>query len=125
MADIVTALIDYLGPVAGCPVVGQTPAARPSRWVLVERAGGTSTLSSDTPMVTVEVWADGKRPAQLLAEAVWNHLIRRMPPVIGGLRVVRRIPVSAPSYQPAPASGGYRYRMTVQVKHQRMPEEAP
>lgn len=118
VADIVEALTGHLGGVVGVPVVGQAPSPRPDSWVLVERTGGVGGVATDFPMVTLEAWAATKAGASELAHVLWDHVVRRMPPVIGGVRVVRRVAVSGPSYQPLPSSGGYRYRMSIQVKHQ-------
>lgn len=125
VGDILTGpLIDHLADVLGVPVVGQTPGTRPDTWILVERTGGTATIASDTPMVSLDVWAPTKVDASALAHLAWDYLTRRMPPVIGGVRITRRIPVSGPTYQPAASSGGYRYRIAVQIRHQII-QEAP
>ena len=125
--DVITGeLISYLQSGLGVPVVGQTPNPRPPVWVLVERVGGvTGGVNADYPMVSVEAWADTKDEASEVAHHAWRLLTRDLPPLVGGVRVLRRVPVSGPSYQPAPSSGGYRYRCTVQIKHQIVKERAP
>lgn len=118
--DVFTgAIIDYLGAALGVPVVGQTPNPRPGTWVLVERAGGvTGGVNTDFPMMTAEAWAPTKGDASDLSHHVWRLLTRDLPPLVGGVRILRRVEVSGPSYQPAQSSGSYRYRCTVQIKHQ-------
>ena len=116
--DLIDALTRHLGDQLGVPVVGQTPSPRPETWVLIEAAGGVASIGTEFPMLTCDVWAPTKREAGLLAGRVWDLLVRRLPPVVHGIRILRRVPVSAPSYQPLHAAGGYRYRVTVQIKHQ-------
>lgn len=127
MHDVLTGpLITHLADALGVPVVGQTPSPRPERWVLVERVGGvTGGRNTDYPMIAIDVWAGTKEAASELAHHAWRLLTRDLPPTIGGVRVLRRVPVSGPSYQPSPSSGGYRYRATAQIKHHIMKEGPP
>lgn len=123
--DIIDALVTYLAPVVGVPVVGQVPNPRPDAWVLLERTGGVAGLAADFPMISVDVWGPTKAGASDIAHTVWDQLVRRLPPVVDGIRIVRRIGVSGPTYQPQASSGGYRYRLAVQVKHQIIKETTP
>lgn len=120
--DLVGPLAAHLADRLGVPVVGQTPSPRPPTWLLIEHTGGTASIATAFPMLTVEANAPTKESAADLAGRAWDEIIRRLPPVVGTLRVTRRVPVSAPSYQPRPSAGDYRYRMTVQVKHQVIPD---
>ena len=119
-------LITHLAGALRVPVVGQTPNPQPGAWMLVERVGGvTGGRNTDYPMVSIETWAPTKAEASELAHHAWRLLTRDLPPLIGGVRILRRVPVSGSSYQPVPSSGDYRYRCSVQIKHHVMKEGPP
>lgn len=121
--DIMDALRAHLADELGVPVYLQMPSTRPDVFLYLDRSGGTGKLSSDTATVTFEAWASSKMRAYTLAQNARDHMIRHLPPTVGGIRVVRRREYAGPSYQPPTVSGAFRYRWTVEVKHQLMIEE--
>lgn len=121
--DIIGEMCSYLTGIVGVPVVGQLPSPRPDRFVYLDRAGGDGGLAYDEPLINVETWSGvSKADAYRLARQVRDHILRHLPPVIGGIRVTRHTGVGGPSYQPPTTSGAYRYRWTIRVRHQLVKE---
>lgn len=116
--DFIGALREHLETVLSVPVYAQMPSPRPPVFVYVDRSGGWMTLSSDTCQVTFEAWAGTKKAAYDLAAQLRSHIVRELPPVISGVRVVSRREMVGPSYEPPTVTGVFRYRMTFVFKHQ-------
>ena len=118
LPDFVEALRAHIEDVLGVPVYAQMPNPRPASFVYLDRSGGPLALSSDSPLVTFEAWAPSKQRAYLLAQRLREHVVRCLPPLVGGVRVVSRREVTGLSYEPPAVSGAFRYRLTIQFKHQ-------
>ncbi|WP_172121415.1 hypothetical protein [Actinomyces faecalis] len=124
LPDFVDALRAEIAGAVDAPVYAQMPNPRPASFVYLDRSGGPLTLSSDSPVITFEAWAPSKQRAYLLAQRLREHVMRHLPPLVGGIRVVSRREVAGLSYQPPAVSGAFRYRVTVQFKHQ-LSQEKP
>ena len=117
--DMAGALRAYLEDRFKTPTFVQLPASRPQTFVFIDRTGGGRLrLSSDTPHFTIEVWAPTKKRACDLAENIRYHVVRQLPPLIGGIRVIRHSESSPLVYTPTTAAGSFRYQFTVVIKHQ-------
>ena len=123
--DMIEALRAHLEAVIGVPCCAQMPSPRPDRFLYLERVGGVRSLAVDHPRITVEAWAETKKGAYDLVQQVRDLIVIRLPPVIGGIRVIRHREDAGPSYEPTTMSGAYRYRVTVSIRHQLIIEEKP
>ena len=81
--DAERTLVDYLnGAGIGAAAYYDVPADRPSSFVVVERTGGPrSDIVVERPMLDVQCWAESRRDAALLADAVADAL-RAMPDAV-------------------------------------------
>ena len=117
--DIIDGLRRYLAErLTGVPVYGFLPRDPPGRFVLIDRVGGTRGLAVDAPRITVEAWAPTKSSAYALCLEARAVIFNPMPPLPGGIRVIRRTEVGGPSNEPPTTSGWDRYRWTVEIRHQ-------
>lgn len=117
--DIIGGLRRYLADrLAGVPVYASPPRDPPARFVLIDRVGGVRDLASDTPRITVEAWAPTKSSAYALCLEARAVIFNPMPPLPGGIRVLRRTEVGGPAHEPPTTSGWDRYRWSVELKHQ-------
>lgn len=121
--DMLEALRAHLEKETGVPAFNQRPSPRPDRFLYLERVGGVAGLCTDYPRITVEAWASTKKQACDLIYLICDHVVRRLPPVVGGIRVLRREVNAGPSYEPPTAAGAYRYRFTISVKHHLVKED--
>nr|WP_300338832.1 hypothetical protein [Actinomyces sp.] len=125
LPDFLEALRADVEQTLGVPAYAQMPNPRPEVFVYLDRSGGPLGLSSDSPTITLEAWAASKYRAHTLAQRLRDHVVRRLPPLVGGIRVVSRREVTGLSYEPPAVSGAFRYRFTVQIKHQLTKEVKP
>lgn len=120
--DIIEAYRSDLEETFGIPTFGESPAERPETFLLLERSGGGGKLSTDSPLITVEAWAPSKKAAHDLILEVRDYLMRRHPPLVGGVRVIRMEGLTGPSYEPPTTTGAFRYRWSFQSTHHLMKE---
>ena len=117
--DIIDGLRRYLAErLAGVPVYAFLPRDPPDRFILIDRVGGTRGLAVDAPRITFEAWAPTKSSAYALCLEARAAIFNPMPPLPGGIRVIRRTEVGGPSHEPPTTSGWDRYRWTVEIRHQ-------
>lgn len=76
MINVEATLIAYLNGILpdGVSAFADVPAQRPDTFVLVSASGGSSTLFTSTPMVTIQCWAPTKYLASELAYLVHSSL---------------------------------------------------
>ena len=81
--DAERSLVDYLnGAGIGATAYYDVPADRPASFLVVERTGGPRTdIVVERPMLDVQCWAESRRDAALLADAVADAL-RAMPDAV-------------------------------------------
>ena len=74
--DAERSLVDYLnGADVGAAAYYDVPSSRPESFVVVERTGGPRTdIVVERPMLDVQCWAQTRRDAALLADAVADAL---------------------------------------------------
>lgn len=109
--NIESVLIDYLKTaLKDVPVAADIPAARPARFVTIERTGGRGDRFLDRPQVTVQCWESSRLAAADLALQVRAALID-----VIVLDSVTSIDVSGPYNWPDPKSGQARYQMVANL----------
>lgn len=69
------AVREYLQDECGVPCRVEVPAARPDRFMTIERTGGACSLGVDRPIVAVQCWANSKAEAYILALTARESLI--------------------------------------------------
>ena len=81
--DAEQSLVDYLnGADVGATAYYDVPSSRPASFLVVERTGGPRTdIVVERPMLDVQCWAQTRRDAALLADAVVESL-RAMPDAV-------------------------------------------
>lgn len=57
------------------PVLRTVPPNRPTRFITVERTGGSEGRYASTPLVTVQVWAENRAEAAYTADIVSTRMI--------------------------------------------------
>ncbi|QHO91923.1 hypothetical protein CWT12_12250 [Actinomyces sp. 432] len=124
--DFLDRLRAHLEALTGVPAwAGEHPNPRPDRYLYLERVGGAGGLAYDEPTITVEAWSSrGDADAWRLADTVRDHVLRHLPPTVGGVRVIGRSEYAGPSREPPALAGYRRYRWTIRVRHQLIDEEA-
>lgn len=117
--DTVAVTVVYLraalavhGPVV--PVVTRVPAARPARFVRLERIGGPRRdLVTDGPRLDVHCWGASEEDAHDLAQLARALLLAM--PGWHGATVYRVEEVGGPNNLPDPESGQARFALAVEL----------
>ncbi|MGE8691837.1 hypothetical protein [Bifidobacterium bifidum] len=93
----------------GIPASTDVPAARPERFVTVERVGGAETPFLDKPLMAVQCWAATRMQASNLAQTVKHALERAwLLPQVAAVRIEST--VNHPLGESTP-----RYQITVEL----------
>lgn len=116
MAPIEKTIIDWLNAdeaLAGWPASMDVPAgssaARPSRFVTVERTGGVEERFRSLPLVAVQVWGE---TSWIVAEAASRLVLPRLKRLVE-IDPVADVTVSGMGHFPAP-DGRARYQILIQ-----------
>ena len=96
------------------PVSTNAPKTRPTRFIQVERTGGSSGLLIDPAVMTILCWAESRAAAASFAASILQIAMRAGRP--GGVAANRVRVVSSPLYRPDPLSGADRYQFTIQSR---------
>ena len=122
--DMTGAMREYLETKFNVPTFVQLPAIRPPKFLFIDRTGGGHRrLASDYPFFTIEAWATTKKEAYDLVTAVRYHVVRELPPLIGGIRIIKHAESAPPVYTPTTAAGSFRYPVTIAIGHQLVEEQ--
>lgn len=65
--DVISDMVTALSAKLGVPCSSTVPAARPARYITVERTGGGMSLGRDEPSLAVQAWAATEADAYALA----------------------------------------------------------
>lgn len=98
------------------PVGTWPPQPRPSRFVTLQRTGGTrANLVTDAPLLTVECWADLGSTASDLAQLV-RALLNSAAGQVGAATCYRVRETAGPGNLPDPVSEQARYTQTFEIR---------
>lgn len=101
----------------GTPVATRHPSGEPPRYVRLSRVGGPAVNPFiDSPMVTIECWADNDGAAYDLCKAVRAEIHALDGKRVNDARISGLIETGGPAYFPDPDSPNYhRYQFTVKL----------
>lgn len=113
--NLEAALVEWLAERLDCPVSQLVPADRPSRFVTLQRTGGSMEIGLDHPVVAVDAWGESPYEASELALQVRDLIIHQAVEI----PEVRHVEVgSGPYLSPDSDSGQPAYRTTFNLTTQ-------
>ncbi|AJE06534.1 hypothetical protein BBMN23_1562 [Bifidobacterium adolescentis] len=120
MSMVETAVIKRLNAdegikAAGLAAYGDVPESRPTRFITVERVGGSSGRIIDRPLIAVQIYASTRSEAMKLAETTRMALMRLTDPTnLTGLAEIAAVDISGVTNYPLDETTP-RYQITAQL----------